>query len=59
MPRDLKLFRNPTEDFIVEVNKMFSIGDGIISVGNEEIRDIISGCDNVIISFCKPSGQTV
>lgn len=35
---------------------MFSIGDGIISVGNEEIRDVISGYDNVIISFGKASG---
>jgi len=52
-----EFIQHPTENVIIEVNKMFSIGDGIISVGIEELKEVISGVENVLLLSGKGSGQ--
>lgn len=57
MLQKCKFIKNPKEDVIVDVEQMFSISNGIISVDIEEIREVISGADNVLILVGKGTGK--
>jgi len=54
---ECRFINNPTDEVVVEVDKMFSIGDGIISVGIEELKEAISGVENVLLLSGRGSGQ--
>lgn len=51
-----KFILKPTEDVIVEVDKMFSISDGIISIGVEELRAVINDAENILFLTGKGTG---
>lgn len=40
---------HPTDDIIVDVEQMFSVYNGIINVGVEDIHQVISGSENTIM----------
>lgn len=56
MIRGCQFIQNPMESVIVEVDKMFSINDGIISIGVEELRAVINDAENVLILTGKGTG---
>jgi len=58
MVQECRFIKNPTDDIVVEVDKMFSIGDGIISVGKEELKEMIGGVENVLLLSGKGTGQS-
>ena len=42
-------YTHPSDDIIVDVEHMYNIHDGIISVGFEDLHQVISGSTNTII----------
>lgn len=44
-----RFYSHPSDDIIVDVEHMYNIHDGIISIGVEDVHQVISGSENTII----------
>lgn len=44
-----KFVENPSDDIIVDVERLYGIHDGIIQIGIEDLHSVISGSKNVLV----------
>lgn len=52
-----RFYTHPSDDIIVDVDQMYNIHDGIVSVGVEEVHMVVSGAENVIVLTGKGTGS--